>query len=468
MAIVDRSANFKKTLKTIYETEVVKNRYQNSVTLESIKKSRWNGGEVIEYLAQTGNGGNYGAQYDTLVDNPSSGAQYDKWQMTQGYATGWFKVDQPDNLMTAYKDGAFLRKVSGEMAATFDGISKTIGGAYLFGGKHGALGKVVTAPASAVAASGNVMTVQHSARVKMGKGLRFQVMSGEVPNESNIGTAVYTVTSINGDEITFSASVAGETIAAGDTLILYTAYLSTAASGSKFLGMEGLPELIPCYGDRNSAAWETYIATNFRGVDRSSDVEMLAGQFVKADATGDTRYADALFELLGKTMDAGGRNNRQVISTKTWAEIGKQLGVSGNLWQAFDNSAASKTGVTIGMNNLATAFGDSFIGRTTRDVQCPDDLAYQFEMDDLEYVDLGNIDPIINGTSQGQVGLASIEQTGDQGFGETIAPKINENKLFNVEFGAKGTYGPAVIVSCNAFGNFRLRKTGSAGVAKLD
>ncbi len=461
MAIV-HDDQFNRLLKIVYEDDKVYNaKYQNSPVLSAIGKEAWHGGEAIEYAVQYGNGGNFGSVYRTIKQNLAEGPQNKTWKMTQGFTFGLFNISQPGILQTADKAGAYMTELSNKMVATFDGLSKTTAG-YLYGGKFGIFGTVVSAPASAVAASGNVMTVSHDFAVKMSKGSRFQIMSGSVPNVNNIGTAVYTITKKVGDVITFSASVAGETIANGDSIIFYTA----VASDKTARGIEGLNEILPSFGDRNSADWETYIATPFRGVDRSESVNELAGQFAKAAATGDTRKTDALVALLGDTMDAGGMNNIVTLNTRTWGAIGDELGIQRNLWQAT-NGNVTKQGVTVGINQLALAFGDAFVDRVVRDPTHPEDIAYMFEKDDLKFYDMGNVSRVIDAVANDQLGKKDLEAVGDQGFGSKLDASLNIDKLFNVSQGEAGDYSDEYIVSANIYGNFKLSKTASSGVAVL-
>lgn len=462
MAIV-RDPAFNALLKVVYEDDKVYNaKYQNSPILSSIGKEKWYGGDTIEYAAQYGNGGNFGSVYRTVKNDMTDGVQNVNWKMQQGFTFGLFDIDQPGILQTSEKRGAYMSELSNKMAGVFDGLSKTLA-MYLYGGKYGIFGTVVTAPASAVAASGNVMTVQNSAAIKMSKGTRFQIMSGSIPNANNIGTAVYTVTKKEDNVITFKASVAGETIAAGDQIILYTA----VAADKTARGIEGLNELIPSFGDRTGSDWENYISTAFRGVDRSDSVGELAGQFVKAQATGDTRLSDALVSLLKKTKRAGGLNNLVIINDETWDKIGAELGIQRNLWQATDGAAAGKQGVTVGLNALATAFGDAFISRTVIDPYCSEDKAYMLEKEDLKFYDLGNVSRVIDPVSNDQLGKSDIESVGDQGFGNKLDASLNIDKLFNVSQGEAGDYSDKYVISANIYGNFKISKTASSGVASL-
>lgn len=456
------NAYMKTMLKTVYLSGMDNLKYQNSPILSSIGKESWGGGKEIAYAAQYGNGGNFGSVYNTIANNPTTGAANLEWKATQGYTFGLFNINQPEILTTAEERGAYMKALSNKMAACFDGLSKTLA-IYLYGGKFGVIDTVVTAPSEALAASGNTMKIHASGSIKMDVGTRFQFMKGSVPNASNLGTAVCTVTNIEDETITFNASVAGEEVANGDQIILYTA----VGSDGTPRGIEGLSEIIPCYGNRTGEAWESYISSTFRNVDRSKNVGRLAGQFVLGAANGDTKMTDAMVSLLKKTKRAGGLNNLMIINDETWDAIGAELGIQRNLWQATEGGVTKKQGVTAGINELATAFGDAFIGRTVIDPYCTEGLVYSLEKDDLKFYDLGNISRVIDSVANDQMGKHELGSVGDQGFGDSFGSNVNIDKLFTVEQGQAGEYGPEFRIAANIYGNYILRKTASTGVAVL-
>ena len=279
------------------------------------------------------------------------------------------------------------------------------------------------------------------------------------------GSGAYaTVTNIDDNDITFDCQtgLVGVSLAAGDYIELYT-----ARTGNVFSGIEGLPDIIPYFEDRTGANWNAYIATDFRGVDRSVAPSRLAGQFVKNAGTGSTPLTDALVSLLKKTKRAGGINDIIVINDETFEKVGAELGLQRNLWQATNEANPSKQSATAGYNKLGVAFSDAFIGRTVVDPYCPEDKAWMFEMDDLKLYDMGNVSKALDPVANDELGKADIESVGDGGFGDRIGAEINIDKLFTVEPGTSGMYGPELTISANVYANFALRKTSSSGVASL-
>lgn len=470
MSIVQNSY-MQKLLKTVYLEGVANNKYQSSPVLASIEKKTWAGGDSIKYAAQYGNGGNFGSVYNMVANNQTSGAKNLEWEMTQGYAFGLFDIDQPEILTSESDTGAYMSILANKMSACFDGLSKTMA-MYLYGGKFGVIDQVKDAGSGITIAASNTFELTSAGALKMDVGTRFVIATAAeadkaVPSSDLLGSnatpVIFTVTAIDDKYVTATASVTGSIVYNGDYIELYS-----ARSGSEARGFEGFADLIPTIADRvkTDTRWTNYIKTAFRGVDRSVNADRLAGQFVKAEAAGDTRLTDALVTLLKKTKRAGGLNNMIIINDETWEQVGKELGLAANMRQ-LSNVGSNKNRATFGVSELATAFGDAFIDRTVIDPYCTEGTAYSIEKDDLAFYDLGNVSKVLSPVSNGQMGKYDIKNVGEQGIGTEPTAKLNMDKLFTITPGAAGEYGPAFTISANVYGNFMLRKTASAGVAVL-
>lgn len=470
MSIVQNSY-MQKLLKTVYLEGVANNKYQSSPVLASIDKKTWAGGDSIKYAAQYGNGGNFGSVYNMVANNQTSGAKNLEWKMTQGYVFGLFDIDQPEILTSESDTGAYMSILANKMSACFDGLSKTIA-MYLYGGKYGVIDQVKDTGSGITIAASNTFELTSAGALKMDVGTRFVIATANeadkaVPGSDLLGTnatpVIFTVTAIDDQYVTASASVTGGKVYNGDYIELYS-----ARSGSEARGFEGFADLIPTIAnrDKSDTRWTNYIKTAFRGVDRSVNADRLAGQFVKAEAAGDTRLTDALVTLLKKTKRAGGLNNMIIINDETWEQVGKELGLAANMRQ-LSNVGSNKNKATFGVSELATAFGDAFIDRTVIDPYCTEGTAYSIEKDDLAFYDLGNVSKVLNPVSNGQMGKYDIKNVGEQGIGTEPTAKLNMDKLFTITPGAAGEYGPTFTISANVYGNFMLRKTASAGAAVL-
>lgn len=468
MAIVSNQ-EIKNLLKTVYLSGVANNKYQNSPVLHKIKKENWGAGKEIKYSAQYGNGGNFSSDFGLLstASNKGSvgGVRNLEWTAEQGYLTGMFDINQPEILATSEERGAYMKALANKMAGCFDGMSKTLA-MYLYGGKYGVIDQV-QADTAYTAGTAVTLPVTSAGAIKMDVGTRFVVASAGVTDtalpSSPLINEVFEVTEIDDESITFTPAGSG-TLYKGDYIELYG-----ARNGASVQGIEGLPEIIPSYFDRTAGtAWDTYIQTTFRGVDRHTAVSRLAGQFETSanHSASSTPLTDTLVSLLKKTKRAGGLNNVVIINDETWDKVGAELGVQRNLWQAT-NEGANKNRFTAGYSDLATAFGDAFVGRTVIDPYCTENKAYMLDTDDLAFYDLGNVSKVIDPVANEQLGKKDIEAVGDQGIGDQPSVKINMDKLFTITEGVAGSYGPALSIAAHVYGNYILRRTASAGVATL-
>ncbi len=468
MAIVSNQ-NIKNLLKTVYLSGVVNAKAQNSPIIHKIKKENWGAGKELKFAAQYGNGGNFSSDYGLLKTASSSGSVNGvrnlEWTVEQGYQVGMFDINMPEILTTAEERGAYMKALANKMSGCFDGMSKTLA-MYLYGGKYGVIDQV---PADdTLTTTGNVWKITSAGALKMDVGTKFVIASNgttktALPSDALVNT-VCTVTAIDDETITFDATNA-VAVYEGDYIELYG-----ARNGASVQGIEGLSEIIPSYFNRDPSSRfaSDYITTTFRGVDRSVAVNRLAGQFAdKANhSSSSTPLTDTLVELLKKTKRMGGLNNIVIINDETWDAVGAELGVQRNLWQAT-NSGDNKNRFTAGYSDLATAFGDAFIGRTVIDPYCTEGKAYMLDTDDLAFYDLNGVGKVLDPVSNEQVGKYDIEAVGDQGIGDQPAAKINVDKLFTIVEGTAGSFGPSMEVAAHVYGNFILRKTSSCGVASL-
>ena len=463
------NAYMQSLLKTVYLSGVTNNKYQASPVLNTIAKESWGAGKELKYATQYGNGGNFGADYNALFSNATTGAQNTEWTMKQGHLTGLFTIDQPEILTSADERGAYMKILNNKMSACFDGMSKMLA-TYLYGGQYGVIDKIQ----ADITLAGTTVTipVTSAGALKLPVGMRFVIAHGTADNTALPSSAlldsgvVFTVTSKSDASITCSLSSSStSTIYAGDYLEVYTSREGFVANATA-IGPEGLFDIIPSIGDRTGDAWTDYIDNDFRGVNRSVSTNELAGQFVKAAASGDTRVTDALVSLLKKTKRAGGMDDVIIVNDETWDSIGQELGVQKTLWQAY-NTGNNKNKFTGGVSELATAFGDAFISRTIIDPYCTQGLAYMFAKDDLKFYDLGNVSKVLSPVSNDQIGKYEIQAVGDQGLGDDPKLGINMDKLFTIENGTRNSYGPILTIAPHIYGNYCLRKTAGSGVADV-
>lgn len=463
-------------LKTVYLGGVDNLKAQSSVLLSKLRKERWDGGKEIRYAAQYASGGNTGSDYASLVASPDVGARNIEWAMTQGYLTSFFTVDQPDIIMSSNERGAYMKILANKMHAAFYNMSRTLA-TYLYGGHYGVIGRIPTGGVTiATTDTSKQIQLTSAAAMRLDVGSKVCIASAgsndaALPSSALVNSGmIFTVSAIDDTTVTFTFTAPASTVTLyqGDYIELYTSRYGDL-SGATTYAPEGLMDILPTIqGERSTnAAWSTYIQTAFRGVDRSVAENRLAGQYVKAATSGTHRLTDALVSLLKKTKRSGGIDDIIVMNDEAFDKISAEISANATLWQGLNSQGAKKNSFTAGYSDFATAFGAAFIDRVVIDPYCDEELAYMLNKDDLAFYDLADIGRVISPVANDELGRAKVEATGDQGFGDTIAAKINWDRVFNIEQGSAGVYGPQMRISVNSFGNFMLRDVAGAGVAYI-
>lgn len=469
----------KNLLKTVYEEGVVNNKVQGSTLVGDIKKEAWVGGNEIAYSTNYGNGGNVGGSLKALTSAYDS---YDgfsprnaQWKATVGGVSAFFDIN-PVSINASDEDKkAFMPILENEVSSMFDNMAKATA-IYLYGGKNGVIEQLTEGFTANAAGTNTTVTLSHSAGVKLQPGIRFQIASAGADNKavpsSPYLSPVFTVvkTKANGDkvDVTFkSNSSATATAYVGDYIELYGSRVTDTVNGTEIAsGFEGLYDILPAFNDRTGDAWEQYIATEFRGVDRSVAEDALAGQFFKAATTGDTRYQDVLTRALRDTTVYGATNNQIYISPIMFDKLEKEMDSKAYLKQST-NGAAAKRGATMGINDLAIAFKSAFLDKIAIDAFADDTRGYSIDPADLVLKTMEDAGKVFGPVSNGEVGKYEVKGFGDQGISTKQGGDID--KIFQVIPGiSAGSYAYNTRIVGHLVGNLMLKKTASSGIILFD
>ena len=457
--------------KTVYEDGVANDKYQSSQFLNDMVKEGLDLGKELKYAAQYGDGGNYGVEYDLISNNPTSGVRNLEWTAEAGRINGLFFITQPDILFTDSDKKAYMDALANNMSGCYSGMSRTLA-TFLYGGKAGVIDKI-QADITLTTLTDVYIPVTSAGALKMDVGTRIVIATAgaadsAIPTSPLAASGAYGTVTKWDDEgvyVTFEAGFSGLTLYKGDYIELYT-----ARRGNAYNGIEGLPDIIPYIGHRDDSDtnWTNYIATDFRGVDRSQAVSKLAGQYVRADSTATTPNSDALAKLLMKVKRAGRRSEdiRLVINDNTFSKLADEL--KGNTWQSSNATAAGKIAATVGINNIGVAFEEAFTNKLYTDPYCTEDLAYAYDKSDFRFRDVGYVaSKVLNPVGNGAEGAYDIEAVGKQGVSDELPSLGNYQKLFQITQNGKDGAGNLWEVSARIFGLFQSKYTSRNGVAEL-
>lgn len=464
-----------------YLRGVANDKPQISQLLSKIGKEQFVGKEM-SYASQWDDGGNFGGNHEYIVghlNENDAAVKNGEWTMGYGFSSGSFDVSQEELQVCKGEPGAYMDVLANKMAGTLSGLNRLVS-AQLFGDSLGTLFQIAAADTTSDAitfATGTevTLTVPADIKFKVGLGTRLVFATAGAANTatpfsplagSDVDALAY-VSGIEGDKIKIKplAALNGVTVYTGDYVQLHgfrNAYNSTTGTG-----FQGLAELLPSYFKRTGSGWTSYIATDFRGRDRSVAVERLAGQYIDGTSyTGNTPKTDALMDLYNATTGYGmGLDNVLIINPKTMIAINKEAVAVNEIRKSVDGK---KRVASFGLSDFSIALGEMQSGDVLRDVACPEGKAYSLNAKkDLKFYEINNVGKIISPVANDEIGKVDIESVGTMGISDDPSAHLNLEKLFSITGPVARRNDDVSTVSMNLRGNFKLENISASGVADL-
>jgi hypothetical protein len=271
---------------------------------------------------------------------------------------------------------------------------------------------------------------------------------------------LFTVKKINGTKVTLTVGTAYASAAAGDVICLRG---SMNASGNPNMPM-GLDGWLPIVNARvNGAAdtnWDDYIETRFYNVNRSLDVESLAGSFIYD--TNNTKKVDDIQQLLQVVRDHGSMADFLVMNSKDWLDVANEIQSTNTYFT--QTSTKAKRMANVGLSEMSASFSTNDIQTIVDDPYCPKGKFYILEKDDVELWAYTNSEVAQeDGIAGNEPGTQDPLTYNDKGE-EDSAFKLLIDDFISVVPGTPTDDGEAVRVTYNLFGSFVLMNPAHAGV----
>jgi hypothetical protein len=430
-------------------------RSQASTVLNEIPIKKWLFGNdnLMRFSLSNGNSA-VGSNYAALVAGTTYNDLNQELQVGARYLTSYFTVDQGAVLATSEDYAAYQDIISDRMFTTFDTLNKRLA-AHFYGGQFGIL---ASAPATTLSAGSNTVTFPTNTALALDVGSTFQVNVGTYAGTSILGP--YTVTAKQGNEITFTAGSA-DTWTADDFIAL--AFTQNAGTA---LAPEGLLDFIPSLGGRTGAAWNTLISTPYRNINRAASVDQYAGHYgtYSKTSTEDLAFSIALQELLMKIQNYGarGENTLIVLAPENWLALSKELQLFGQRNVVQNGQIAERIG---GHAKLGAVYEEMLVPSIRRDPRAPSDKVYFIPKEEVSCYDMGVAEKVI--LPQEALGKPDPTSVGSQGVGPEIKFGINIGKIFTIEQGTPGIYGPVARIAAHLFNNYVLLDASQAAVLDI-
>jgi hypothetical protein len=459
---ISNSPNVLAILKIIYKDGVRNLLFRNSPVLRKIPSERVEGKE-IRYSAMFGRGGATSGDYTVARTAAAETARNAEWKITPGQQFSPLMLNQKEILSSKTKKGAYMKVLQNKVMAALEGSRKQLGKA-LYGTGYGEI--CLAGAAATLTVGSNTLTIPEEGAIGVDIGTMFRFIkpgaSGTLGSDATVGTSLNTVTAIDGNVITFTATAAN-TYAATDWLCYEG---SRDATGNPLLPV-GLGSWLPTVGNRAGTAWNTYIANPFYGITRNIATDRLSGQFVLSPASG-YKIADVISELYRKCRRAGAEVDLIIMNDRKYAELIAEIQAATTYWQSVNDSDKGKrTAATKGFNEIAFAFSTSFLDRVVDDPYCPYEKIYALESKNLGILTYTNEGKIVNdGIGENSEGKQDPESSDDTAYDE-MGTRLNIEDIVSIEQGTANSDGPTQCISFNLYGTFVLFNTSNSGVAVL-
>ena len=443
----------KAILKTWYKDGVENLLFRNSPVVKKIKKTRVEGKEQA-FSALYSSGGAVGANYTKAKARAAVTSRNVEFKVTPGQLFSCYSMNQQEVQASLSKKGAYMKVAGNKMFAANESLRKMLAGAF-YGNGHGLIGSVKTTSAVTWTAGGSqTFAVQGSCAMKLAVGMGV-VFTENVGDESD-SLGPVEVTAINGNSVTFkNTTSASISLSASSTY--YICYEgSTDASDNPLLPM-GLMGWLPHKANRTGDTWTAYIGTSFFGVNRSVNVEALAGNYYKP-AEDEAKYK-SIEELIRRCRRYGSQANLIVMNDADWKTVAQAT----SLTNAYvTNGQGDKVKQTKGTSNMMFAFSTSWIENVYDDPYCPEGLFYVLDLDTIELWTYTNVEKFDNdGVAGNEPGKPEIPDVdGD----EKHEMGLIFDDILNVQPGSGSDNGPDVLVSLSVYGSFVVLNPSVNGV----
>src|SRR6478609_2351423 len=253
---VSTDSNFIGLFKTTYSTRKPEDIFfQNSpVAKEAIQKIESVGGKEYKIPILAGNIAN--ASGDGAVTQAKAAAYGSspnlEFVITPGQIFAGYFITLQEEVYSEESAWAYTKASVNKFAQALDSFRKLLA-ISLYGSGFGEIGQVGSAPTIVLGA--NTVSFTDDIIVKLSIGSDFRFTNGATP-ASALRTSVNTVTKIDGNSVTFTATAADGLLAATDWI-----EINGCRSGATPLLPRGLSGWVPVVADRvPGSAWDAFIA----------------------------------------------------------------------------------------------------------------------------------------------------------------------------------------------------------------
>lgn len=361
----------------------IKNGVQNLIRINSRVLPKFDTlrvvGKVQKIAVGAGFGGAISGNYTKALDNIASQGEVKAFAYEPGRMFSLYSVSVPEIAAAKNYDGATMKVEGYKHFVSTDRLRKALSIA-LYGRGYGELAVIGSTDALSTAAD-TTYTIPFNARMAISVGTKLALKA----TVSGAEAATMTVKAIGQANGTNSVSItvrgdAAYTPAATDILCFAGAVANDANNTPRF--PVGLGGILPVVGQRTGSDWTTYIGTSFYGINRSTDVDAYAGQYVK-QASGDSKI-NTLKTALRVANAAGSKADLIILNDFDWESLSKEIETSSLYYT--DTRASGKRDAHVGYNSISVNFYNQIVERVVPDAFCPKGTFYVIDTDTIKFL----------------------------------------------------------------------------------
>lgn len=362
-------------------------------------------GKVQKIALGSGFGGAISGSYTKALDNIASQGEVTAFAYEPGRIFSLYSVGAPEIAASKNYDGATMKIEGYKHFCSTERARKALSIA-LYGRGYGEL--CVIGSTSALATNADTTyTIPFNARMAITVGTKLALKA----TVSGAEAATMTVKSIGQYDGSNSVTItvrgdAAYTPAATDILCFAGAVANDANNSPRF--PVGLGGLFPVVGQRTGADWTTYIGTSFFGINRSKDVNGLAGQYVKA-ASGDSKM-DTLKKALRMANGAGSKADLIVLNDIDWESLSKEVETASLYYT--NTRESGKRDAHLGYNSISVNFYNQIVERVIPDAFCPKGTFYVLDTDTIKFLSYFNASELNDGLGRDEPGKVMNAEEG--------------------------------------------------------
>jgi hypothetical protein len=455
---VSTSEDILATLKIFYEDQDMASQlFRNDPFLKMIEKKRI-AGKSYPLPMLYSRGGAVSANYNNVTTLATQ--QYGAREMlvTPGQLFSSFVLSPKEYLASNMDKGAYISVLGLKAFAALEGWRKVMAKA-LYGEGYLEMGYI-----KAIDGTRTILTVDSSTAA--GLDIGSEIVFALTPDSANRAGGAVGVVSFDertdGDiDITVDAAV-NAAVQVGDSIIIEGGK-DGANDPNAPVGLAGW---IPSKFNRQGTNWDTYIGTDFFGVDRSVYTTRLAGNFVIRDSSGGESYINALQRLIKNIRRNGGVPDVIVLNDDDYETILQEVQAQTTYFQQINmGQGMTANEFSNGLSAMSFQFSTSWLKQVYDTPYCPEGVGYVLEKDSWMLLCLGN------GKGFDEKGGPAGNNPGAPKASSEPEPTTNFQFLVDDYYTTRDVTtadGAGIQVDYNFFGSFACKFPSHNGVVRFE